>query len=242
MTTYRPENPLIVQGDHTVLVEVASPRYAEARDRLVALRGAGEEPRARPHLPHHAALDLERLRRRRPSRRDRRTRSPSTPSTRCPARAQRRSATSPSATAGCGCGRGERRAGAHADEPAAGRGGRARSRGVAPLLGERAVADRVPRARGASAGGSSRRSSRSAGPAEDLAGYTAGEPLAIALRDTTPRGRAVRPARLPGGGGRAPSTPAGAERGGSGVIVLPCGAGKTIVGMAAWRDVGSCAR
>ena len=32
---YRPENPLIVQGDHTVLVEVASPRYEAARDALV---------------------------------------------------------------------------------------------------------------------------------------------------------------------------------------------------------------
>ena len=30
----RPENPLIVQGDHTVLVEVDSPRYAAARDAL----------------------------------------------------------------------------------------------------------------------------------------------------------------------------------------------------------------
>ncbi len=28
------ENPLIVQGDHTVLVEVASPHYAAARDGL----------------------------------------------------------------------------------------------------------------------------------------------------------------------------------------------------------------
>ena len=35
MNTYRPENPLIVQGDHTILVEVDSPRYAEARDELV---------------------------------------------------------------------------------------------------------------------------------------------------------------------------------------------------------------
>jgi len=34
MTGYRPENPLIVQGDYTVLVEVDSPRYAEARDQL----------------------------------------------------------------------------------------------------------------------------------------------------------------------------------------------------------------
>ena len=34
MTRYAPENPLIVQGDHTVLVEVDSPRYEEARDAL----------------------------------------------------------------------------------------------------------------------------------------------------------------------------------------------------------------
>lgn len=30
----RPDNPLIVQGDHTVLVEVDSPRYEQARDHL----------------------------------------------------------------------------------------------------------------------------------------------------------------------------------------------------------------
>ena len=32
--TYKSQNPLIVQGDHTVLVEVDSPRYEEARDHL----------------------------------------------------------------------------------------------------------------------------------------------------------------------------------------------------------------
>src|SRR5271165_3310105 len=32
---YQTDNPLIVQGDHTILVEVASPRYADARDQLV---------------------------------------------------------------------------------------------------------------------------------------------------------------------------------------------------------------
>src|SRR5438067_930629 len=30
----QPDNPLIVQGDHTILAEVASPRYEEARDQL----------------------------------------------------------------------------------------------------------------------------------------------------------------------------------------------------------------
>jgi len=34
MPSHRLDNPLIVQGDYTILVEVASPRYLEARDRL----------------------------------------------------------------------------------------------------------------------------------------------------------------------------------------------------------------
>ena len=34
MTEYIPENPLIVQGDHTILVEVDNPLYTEARDAL----------------------------------------------------------------------------------------------------------------------------------------------------------------------------------------------------------------
>ena len=33
-TEYVPQNPLIVQGDHTVLLEVDNPRYADARDVL----------------------------------------------------------------------------------------------------------------------------------------------------------------------------------------------------------------
>jgi len=34
--TYTPENPLIVQGDHSLLLETMSPRFAEARDALLA--------------------------------------------------------------------------------------------------------------------------------------------------------------------------------------------------------------
>ena len=34
MSEFHPENPLIVQGDHTILVEVDNPLYAEARDAL----------------------------------------------------------------------------------------------------------------------------------------------------------------------------------------------------------------
>ena len=67
-------------------------------------------------------------------------------------------------------------------------------------------------------------------PAEDLAGYVNGAPLAIALRGTTAGGSTLRL--------RAYQQEAvdvfyasGGARGGSGVIVLPCGAGKTLVGL-----------
>ncbi|MBO0859457.1 MAG: DEAD/DEAH box helicase [Chloracidobacterium sp.] len=64
-------------------------------------------------------------------------------------------------------------------------------------------------------------------PVEDLAGYVAGEPLEIDLRANqfTLRDYQKDAAEI--------FYYAGSERGGSGVIVLPCGAGKTIVGLAA---------
>ncbi len=69
-------------------------------------------------------------------------------------------------------------------------------------------------------------------PAEDLAGYTVGTPLDVTLRsamlsDNKPlnlRDYQVDGARVFHAGG--------SEKGGSGVIVLPCGAGKTLVGLA----------
>jgi DNA excision repair protein ERCC-3 len=67
-------------------------------------------------------------------------------------------------------------------------------------------------------------------PPEDLAGYSAGSPLNVALRTTTTRGEtfdlrdyqheAVESFYMNG-----------SEHGGSGVVVLPCGAGKTVVGI-----------
>ena len=69
-------------------------------------------------------------------------------------------------------------------------------------------------------------------PAEDLAGYVDGQPLDVQLRHLTAQGL---PFDL-----RAYQTDAadvywagGSAAGGSGVIVLPCGAGKTMVGLAA---------
>lgn len=68
-------------------------------------------------------------------------------------------------------------------------------------------------------------------PVKDLAGYVDGDPLVMQLRDTIPnngpfqlRSYQSQSADAFHLGGRA--------EGGSGVIVLPCGAGKTVVGLA----------
>jgi DNA excision repair protein ERCC-3 len=67
-------------------------------------------------------------------------------------------------------------------------------------------------------------------PAEDLAGYVDGAPLAVALRPETLEGERLR---LRPYQREAVDIfyAAGGVRGGSGVIVLPCGAGKTVVGL-----------
>ena len=74
-------------------------------------------------------------------------------------------------------------------------------------------------------------------PAEDLAGYTEGTDLLIGLREVTASGQPflVRDYQK----GAVDAFHAGGDvRGGSGVVVLPCGAGKTIVGIAAMAAVG----
>src|SRR5437867_5382295 len=74
-------------------------------------------------------------------------------------------------------------------------------------------------------------------PAEDLAGYAAGDPLHVGLRDTTVSGQAFTLRSYQRHAAEA-FYRAGSERGGSGVVVLPCGAGKTVVGLAAMELVG----
>jgi len=71
-------------------------------------------------------------------------------------------------------------------------------------------------------------------PVEDLAGYVEGARLSFQLRDRTRTGRAFS---VRGYQREAVDVfhANGQARGGSGCIVLPCGAGKTIVGMAVMR-------
>ena len=68
-------------------------------------------------------------------------------------------------------------------------------------------------------------------PVEDLAGYTVGDPLPIRLRETTVSGK---PFVLRDYQKDAAQVfyASGSEKGGSGVIVLPCGSGKTVIGLA----------
>ena len=69
-------------------------------------------------------------------------------------------------------------------------------------------------------------------PVEDLAGYEDGAPLALSLRLDRFSLRAYQEAAASAFYG------GGTEKGGSGVIVLPCGGGKTIVGLAAIARIG----
>ena len=73
-------------------------------------------------------------------------------------------------------------------------------------------------------------------PAEDLAGYTDGSPLPMSLRSPTLHGLDFAPRAYQYAAAGA-FWAGGAPSGGSGVVVLPCGAGKTMVGLAAMADI-----
>jgi DNA excision repair protein ERCC-3 len=73
-------------------------------------------------------------------------------------------------------------------------------------------------------------------PAEDLAGYTDGSPLSMRLKTFTSEGKIFAP-RAYQFSASAAFYAGGAPSGGSGVVVLPCGAGKTIVGLITMADI-----
>lgn len=228
MIGYHTDNPLIVQGDHTILVEVASPRYAEARDQLVRF---AELVKAPEHVHTYRVTPLSVW-------------------NACAAgvtaaeiiAALQEFSKYPvpehvaveirdfaSRYGRLRLSRDERGLILRAnDAPLAEE--VSRSKHIAPLLRERlsALEFRVaPAARG-----EIKQALVKIGfPAEDLAGYTTGEALSFSLRDTTLDGEpfGLRPYQQDAADA---FHAAGSDRGGSGVIALPCGAGKTIVGMA----------
>ena len=102
-----------------------------------------------------------------------------------------------------------------------------RSKKVSPLLGARVDDDTV--AVHPSERGHLKQVLLKLGwPAEDLAGYVDGEAHAIALREDGWHMRAYQQEAVDG-----------FWHGGSGVVVLPCGAGKTLVGAAAMARAGA---
>ncbi len=74
-------------------------------------------------------------------------------------------------------------------------------------------------------------------PAEDLAGYSEGAPLDVVMRQATRDGQEFVLRQYQNDATHAFHADGGPS-GGSGVVVLPCGAGKTIVGIAAMAAVG----
>jgi DNA excision repair protein ERCC-3 len=226
---YDPANPLIVQGDRSVLVEVDNPRYPEARDALAPFAELEKSPE---HVHTYRLSDLslwnaaaagmsaeqmiEVL--------QRYTKFP-LPTNLATDIAER--------VARYGRVKLEKHGGglrlACADMPLLEE--LARQSKVRQYLGERLdvtsfLVDPAHR-------GVLKQSLIAVGyPAEDLAGYTSGADLPIRLRQVTRSGLPfhVRDYQRDA----ADIYYAGGDvRGGSGVVVLPCGAGKTIVGIAA---------
>ncbi len=221
-------NPLIVQSDHTVLVEVDSPRYVSARNELVRFAELVKSPE-HVHTYRITPLSIWNA---------------------------RAAGVAPEDIVAI------LREYAKYAVPAnveaeirdyAGRFGRlvlerdgdglrlssrdpylaeeiARNRHVAPLLIER-LSRTVFRVAPLLRGRIKQALVKIGYPAEDLAGYTVGEALPIALRAQT-RGGEPLSLRVYQEQAADAFHAGGSPRGGSGVIVLPCGAGKTIVGMA----------
>jgi DNA excision repair protein ERCC-3 len=74
-------------------------------------------------------------------------------------------------------------------------------------------------------------------PVEDLAGYVEGGPLRVDMKESLPDGRRFHLRDYQHEAVEAFHRQ-GSAQGGSGVVVLPCGAGKTIVGIGAMARVG----
>ncbi len=228
MSDYLPENPLIVQSDQTVLLEVHSPRAAAARDAIAPFAELIKSPE---HVHTYRITPLSIW--------NARAAGLDTDAMIATLREYAKYPV-PEGVAQEIQALGRRYGLAVierdeiglilrvADAPLAEL--LARDRHVAPLLGER-VNGQVFRVRLGVRGLLKQALVAIGYPADDLAGYSAGQELPLRLRETTGGGEpfVVRDYQRAAAAvfhqnGQAP--------GGSGVIVLPCGAGKTIVGMA----------
>ena len=235
MSVYQPENPLIVQGDHTILAEVDSPLYEKARDALVRFAELIKSPE---HIHTYRITPLSIW-------------------NACATGVQPEEIVA-ALTAwskyavpehvlveikdyASRFGRLKISAGPQGlvlstdDAPLAEE--ISRSRHLAPFLLERITPLEFlisPEVRGRV----KQALIKIGFPAEDLAGYTDGEPLPFELRSVT-RSGAHFLLREYQRQAAAAFHAGGTTRGGSGVIVLPCGAGKTIVGMACMNEVQS---
>ncbi len=228
MSTARHENPFIVQSDHTVLVEVESPLYVEGRDALARFAELVKSPehvhtyRITPLSIWNAcaaglSADWIRAKLRELSKYD------------VPRHVEIEIAEFAARYGKLKLTRDDRglvlsvSAAALAEELV-------RHQTVAFLLGQRAgsrefLVDPAERGRLKQA------LIKIGYPIEDLAGYRGGEPLEIILRQET-RGGLRFQLRDYQREAADVFYAAGTARGGSGVVVLPCGAGKTIVGLA----------
>jgi DNA excision repair protein ERCC-3 len=230
---YDPANPFIVQGDRTILVEVDNPRYAEARDALAPFAELEKSPehihtyRLTPlSLWNAAAAGLAADDMIAALRRYSKFPLPTN---------------LPADIAELVSRYGRVKLERHGDKLRLVCSDRAlleelsRQSKVRNFLGERQDADSFVVEPGHR--GMIKQALIAVGyPAEDLAGYTEGAPLALGLRQLCASGL---PFRLRDYQRDAAATfyAGGDARGGSGVVVLPCGAGKTIVGLAAMAMV-----
>jgi DNA excision repair protein ERCC-3 len=224
---YRPDQPLIVQSDRSLLLEVDNPRYAECRDRLAAFAELRKSPE---HIHTYgitplslwnacaAGLTVDRVVETLVEFSKYPVPSNVLTDVRDLMGRYGRLRLTPHGTA----------LALEADEPDLLQQLRNNPR-IGPLLAETAGAERslvLPAERGRL----KQALLKFGMPVEDLAGYTDGAPLAIDLRQEAMDGSpfALRDYQWDAvdsfwaGGG---------PRGGSGVLVLPCGAGKTVIGL-----------
>ena len=230
--SYVPTNPLIVQGDHTLLLETMSPRYEEARDHLLAFAELVKSPEyvhtwritplslwnaaAAGHSADEVVATLHEL-------------AKYPVPEHIPVSVREKMA----------------RYGAlrllrdgdwlrlEADEAPLMTEIRALSV-LSDLLGP-PLGDRACRIKPAKRGELKQVLTSVGHPVEDLAGYTDGDPLPMRLSETMADGSAwsLRDYQVD-----AVDAFHGGPSGGSGVVVLPCGAGKTLVGVASMVRLG----